>query len=59
MEEEKLDQMFDFLKNKMVFEKWYPISQQARAAIKHCADLGIIDECEFNNDLTKIRKIDI
>lgn len=52
------NKMFDFIKNKMEFDKWYPIKTDlAFDVIKELFAEGIIPECELNDQETYIRKV--
>ncbi len=58
--EQELEKMYRWITNSMKEDMWYPVkSDKAYEVIKHLFDEGVIDFCEFNENETHIRKIDI
>jgi hypothetical protein len=57
---EHLDTMFEFIKNKMQYDTWYPIkSDLAHETIMMLFGEGIIQECELDKLENNIRRINL
>ena len=58
--ETDLEKMYAWIIDKMKFDKWYPIkSDIAFETITILFKEGLINYCEFNDNETHFRKIDI
>ncbi|MBN1251664.1 MAG: hypothetical protein JXR51_00605 [Bacteroidales bacterium] len=58
--EEDIEKMYDWISNKMKFDKWYPVqSDKAFEIIKILFKEDLINNCELDQNETHIRKVRI
>ena len=57
--QEQLNTMYEWISKKMVINKWYPVKTRlAKQLFISLMDEDLIQNCEFNHDYSRIRKID-
>ena len=60
IEEADIEKMYSWIIKQMKFDNWYPVkSDKAFEIIVILFKEGLIDNCEFNENETHIRKINI
>jgi len=58
--EEDIEKMYGWIINNMKFDRWYPIkSDKAFEIITILFKEGLLENCEFNENETHFRKINI
>ena len=58
--EQELEKMYHWITNSMKEHVWYPVkSDKAYEVIRQLFDEGLIDFCEFDENETHIRKVNI
>ena len=51
--------LFDFLKDKMRFDTWYPVKSDRQRELLEYMFQNLIFDCEFNADATAIRRVEL
>lgn len=60
MTNKELDIMYYFILKEMEFSTWYPVkSEKAKQLIMHLMQYDNIDNVEFNEDYSKVRKVEL